>query len=316
MRKSIVLLLMSLIMALCVQSMAMMVAVSDNDRMGQSDLIAVGTIVSDTRIPDVDYWRAGQVVIKIDQVLRGDKIDKITAIHALPPVMPPGMIIMDHGGFNLTPGQKQIFFLQNGPDSFNFGFGHQGMQPVTEIEKYKNLIAMFPYKATLQTPSTPFYFGKPTDVTITIKNTSADPIKLSPIMMEGKFYSPRMESFIQFEEANNDKQTLKFRTPEPVTVKPGEEGKVTAKFLTKKPGSWLLFPADTYFQTPVLLRAKIFITIDAPVKTGQRQEGFYIATNWTTVTIGFPLPSPNDEKTKEEKKPVATTEPVQLMLND
>ena len=103
MRKSIVLLLVSLILGLCGQGMAMQVAVSDNDRMGQSDLIAVGTIVSDTRIPDVDYWRAGQVVIKIDQILRGPKIDQITAIHAAPPIMPPGMIIMDHGGFNLTP---------------------------------------------------------------------------------------------------------------------------------------------------------------------------------------------------------------------
>ncbi|MEI6520681.1 MAG: hypothetical protein WCO98_11690 [bacterium] len=316
MRKSIVLLLVSLILGLCGQGMAMQVAVSDNDRMGQSDLIAVGTIVSDTRIPDVDYWRAGQVVIKIDQILRGPKIDQITAIHAAPPIMPPGMIIMDHGGFNLTPGQKQIFFLQNGPDSFNFGFGYQGMQPVTDIEKYKNLIAMFPYKATLQTPIAPFYFGKPTDVTVTVKNTGADPIKLSPIMLEGKFYSPRMESYIQFEEARDDKQTMMLKMPDPVTVKPGEEGKVTAKFLTKKPASWQLFPADTYFQTPVLLRAKIYITIDTPVKTGQRQDGFYIASNWATVTIGFPLPDPNEDKTKTDKTTAETTPPVRIMAID
>ena len=103
MRKSIFFLLVSLILGLCAQGMAMQIAVSDNDRMGQSDLIAVGTIVSDTRIPDVDYYRAGLTVIKIDQVLRGEKVDQITAIHAAPPIMPPGMIIMDLGGFNLTP---------------------------------------------------------------------------------------------------------------------------------------------------------------------------------------------------------------------
>jgi hypothetical protein len=221
---------------------------------------------------------------------------------------------MDHGGFNLTPGQKQIFFLQNGPDNFNFGFGYQGMQPVTEIEKYKNLIAMFPYKATLQTPLGPFYFGKPTSVTVSVKNTGADPIKLGPLMLDGKFYSPRMESYIQFEEVRDEKQTLTFKMPDPIIVKPGEEGKITMKYMTKKPASWLLFPADTYFQTPILLRAKIFITIDTPVKAGQRQEGFYIGTNWTTVTIGFPLSGTDDAKPKAEKTEPATAEPIKQMI--
>ncbi len=310
----VLLMVLTIMLSLCLPGMTMMVAVTDNDRMGQSDLIAVGTVISDTRIADVDYWRSGQVVIKIDQVLRGQKVDQITAIHAMPPIMPAGMMMMDHGGFNMTPGQKQIFFLQNSPENFNFGFGTQGMQPITDVEKYKNLIAMFPYKATIQTPIGPFYFGKPTDVTVTVKNTGADPIKLNPIILEGKFYSQRMESFIQFEEVRDEKQTFTLRTQEPVTVKPGEEGKLSAKFKTNKPTSWQIFPADTYFQTPVLLRARIFITIDAAVKPGQRQEGFYLASDWTTVMTGFPLPGMIDEKPKTT--PAETTKPFKIMLPD
>lgn len=276
-------LLFVLCLALATQAMAQMIAYSDNDLLGQSDQIILGTVVSDTRLPDAEGGNVGQTVITVQQVLKGAKTDQLLATHAVRPVLPPGMMVTDQGGFTLTAGQQQLFFLQRTADGYAIFAGMQGIKPAGDVEKYVKLLADFPYTVTMAPPVQPFSFGQPVSVNITLKNTGATPVNYYNPTLEGQFFALRMGRSVPF---NVPPEPLQFRSAPVVPVPPGGSITFTVKIICAKPPSWQLFTPDTYLQTPVMARARVFLR---PV-TAENARGCYVASPWTTVMIGFPPP--------------------------
>ena len=150
------LLLLLTVLLLGAVARAQLAYVSENDLLGQADLIVVGTIVSETRDADVPNYMAMVTQIKVTQTLRGPKLDTVTARHAAVPVMPPGMMILDHGGFTLPVGESRLLFLQRGPGGYTIVGGGQGVKPAEDADR----IAASGAGRTLQVPRVgPFRAG-------------------------------------------------------------------------------------------------------------------------------------------------------------
>lgn len=148
---------------------AMMAYVSENDLLAQADLIVVGTVTSETREAGVPDYFAMMTQIKVTQTLRGPKMETVTARHAAVPNMGGGMIIMDHGGFNLPVGEARLFFLQRGPGGYTIVGGFQGQRPAADADRFAKLAGAFPLSASLKGAVGPFYFGQPFTLQITVK---------------------------------------------------------------------------------------------------------------------------------------------------
>ena len=202
--------------------------------------------------------------------------------------MPPGVMITDHGGFTLTPGQQSIYFLQRMPGGYVMAAGGQGMKPTGDADKYRQMMTDFPYSVTLD-PVPPCYFGRSVAVTMKVKNTGAATIRCLNQSLEGQFYAPLMGGSVPFSvkaapmmlNITDQRQTLQ-------EVKPGGEITLIVKIVCAKPASWALFTPDTYFQTPVTARARVFLMSTDQTIT---RPGFTVTSEWTTVMVGFAPPA-------------------------
>ncbi len=286
---------------------AMQIAVTDNDLLGQADLVFVGSVQSDERLPGVTDWHAGKGVIKIERLLKGPKLDTVTVRHTVPPILPPGMIMMDHGGFMLSATQQQLFFLQRGPEGYSIFLGMQSMRPIGEADRFAQLIAAFPYEVVMASPVGPFYFGQATTVSVKITNKGTEPIQCYPATLDGRFFSPRMGGSAQFSAPPAPRQP---GTPgglirldgggqnDAITVEAGKDTTMTVKQICQQPASWSLFPADSYLQSPLMLRARVFMVVGDPNDKQKRSApGFTVISAPVTALIGFPLPAGDEDKT-------------------
>ncbi|HOF88764.1 MAG TPA: hypothetical protein PLZ36_11785, partial [Armatimonadota bacterium] len=152
---------------------AMMAAVSDQELVATSDVVIVGTVKEDIRLPNVPDWNAGQATITVQRVLRGPALETVTVRHAAPPETRGGMIIMDHGGFTLQPGQQQLFFLTRTRDGYTLTGGFQGMKPIGDAERFAAMLAAPAVTAAFTKPVKPIFFGRQFEVSVTVKNATA-----------------------------------------------------------------------------------------------------------------------------------------------
>ncbi len=286
------LLLLLTVLLLGAVARAQLAYVSENDLLGQADLIVVGTIVSETRDADVPNYMAMVTQIKVTQTLRGPKLDTVTARHAAVPVMPPGMMILDHGGFTLPVGESRLLFLQRGPGGYTIVGGGQGVKPAEDADRIAKLVASFELSASLKDKVGPFYFNQPVVLQCAVKNSGDKAVRIYEPQVEGFYFSPRLGGFAQLQIVPPDKPNANLTYP--ITVEPGKEVVVPVQVLLTKPPSWGLFSADTYLLTPLAVRARIYTDFGPDVKTGQtitRSPAFALASAWTLTLGGFPPPA-------------------------
>jgi len=274
---------------------AMMVFISDGELVATSDLIVVGTVTDDSRLPDVPDWTAGQAVIHVDRVIKGSQSltnANITVRHAVVPITPPGMVIMDHGGIALKPQQQQLFFLQHAQGGYSITGGQQGMKAVGDADRYTMLAKEIPETVELIAPIGPFYFDQPTQVTLKIRNDGKMPVHYLNPNLEGYFFASRMDTFINFRPVVNAAPLVvdTSKQTDSTIIAPGAQATVTLKLSSPRPASWQLFTPDTYLLTPVNVRARIFIQPEIDPASTSRAQGYNITSSWVRTLAGFPPP--------------------------
>lgn len=318
--KNRVLLLMLTMILLISPVFAMMVAVSDQELVATSDLIVIGTIGKVYQIPDLPSWNAGRAEMKVEKVLKGSPTGELMMIFPTVPVMPPGVIITDHGGMSFTNGQRQLFFLQRAQGGYAIVGNYQGVRQVDEVEKFAGLFNGQPVTLQVTEVSGPFIIGQKTVLTLLVTNNSkTDVVRILNSSPEAFFISERMGSYVSLVIV----QPVDFLLPKidrvvepikqlnleagggaafapigtaplpPPELKPGESKTITLNLKAEMPQGWQLF-AGTYVQTPICFRIKSFIqkviAQDAPVDAVQFNPGFQIASQWNQAMLGFAAP--------------------------
>jgi hypothetical protein len=275
-----------LLCALCalLPATAMMVAVSDQELVATSDLVIVGTVKEAVRLPNVSYVYAGQAVVTVTRVLRGPKLETVTVRHAMPPEMRGGMVVMDHGGFELTPGQQQLFFLTRTRDGYTITGGFQGMKPIGDADRFAGMLEKPSVEVTFAQAMKPIFFGQPQEVKFTVKNNTATPLNIHQPRLTGYYYSPLLEANFAINPVPANADGM-LKAPTVPCVEPGGEVTITQTFRYERPAAWLMLAPETYLLTPAALRATVFVQSTAPPLVG-----YPVTSPWQTVLIGYPPP--------------------------
>jgi hypothetical protein len=268
-------LMLCLMIAALLPAVAMMAAVTEQELVATSDLVIVGTVQADVVLPDVQSWSAGKATITVNRLLRGAPVETVTVRHAVPPSRENGMIIMDHGGFTLTPGQQQVFFLTRGRDGYTITGGFQGMRKPEEAARFSTMLTApavtVAYAATVR----PIFFDQPYEIKLSVKNATDTAVNVYPPRLIGFYYSTLLDPFLVINPPAADNQTA-------VLVKPGESATLTQKFTCAPTGNWKNFPPESFMLTPATIRAHVFVqtTATPPV-------GYPITTPWQNIIIGY-----------------------------
>lgn len=269
---------------------AMMLAVSDEELVGTSDMIVVGTVVDEVRQPQTGDWNDGQTTIKVERVLKGTADATLVFRHRMPPMPPQGMIIMDHGGFILAQNSRWLFYLQRYQYGYQITAGPMGRRAPDDVEKIAQMIAAFPVTVKLGTVS-PLYFDRPTTVPVSMTNRGATVLQCSLVTLEGFYFSSRLGTQINFalKQAANIPAG---ENPQAVMLELGKTKDVTIVIAALKSQNWDFLTPETYLLTPVTVRARIFIAPPAqPVQhVGTGGNGYYAASAWVNTWVGFPPP--------------------------
>jgi len=262
---------------------AMMVAVPESQLLGSSELVIAGTVVQDARVDRDGGYLDGKAIIKVDEVLAGTAAGTVTVWHIKPPFMPPGVVIMDHGGFDLEAGRRSIFFLSRYRTDYMLEYGFQGMRDLDQLARIRQALAAFPYQLRMTAPAA-FYFGQETPVTITVVNRGAAPVKVTHLRLDGQFYAPRMGAQFVLNIKNFEPGELPF----PATIPVNGEQTFTIPYTMGMPQSWQLFSPDTYLLTPVTVRATAMLEGEG---LGEGRQPFsQIASPWADTLTGFAPP--------------------------
>ena len=184
--------------ALALAASAQMIRVTDPELVGTADLIIIGTVKSTTTLPNEPSWQGGQAIITVDQVLWGANLKQVTVRYPMRPTLPPGVMMTDFGGITLTVGQQQLFFLQRAQGGYALIGGGQGMKPVTDADKFKDLIAKNPLTVTLEGTVGPCYFGQTVEVKMNFSNAGKETLQINQPMLEGFYYSERLGNQVSF----------------------------------------------------------------------------------------------------------------------
>ncbi len=288
---------------------AQMVRVTDPQLVGTADLIVIGTVKSLTTLPNVPSWQAGQATVALDKVLRGVDSKQVVVRYSVRPSLPPGVMISDAGWMNLTVGQQQLFFLQRAQGGFSIIGGMQGMHPITDADKFAVLIANNPVTVKFNAPVGPFYFDQPVQVKMTVTNVGRNTLQMIPPMLEGFFLSERMGNLLTLSSVQDDIKPIHARgvimdnsnqdelTPlsrnEPLVLEAGKVLELTAKFRCAAPQNWLLLSPDTYVQTAAAVQIRAYVVNKDPAGSNGLPAipGWYIASNWQTVMVGYAPPA-------------------------
>ncbi len=283
--------LMCICMGVMQAGFAMMAAISDHELVATSDAILVGTVTAGTQPETGGDWPRGKAVVRVDRVIKGTLPATVTVIHTVPPA---GRLIMDHGGFLLQAGQQNLFFLVRQAGGFTITGGPMGVKAPEDAARFSTLAGAIPVSVSLRTPVGPFAFGQPAVVTLLVKNRGTEPVQIMHQRLESNFFAPRM-GLVSFQvvpdRANGPMAlgTLNMETPVSPKVAPGQEVTVSVRVSLPQPSSWALFPADSYLQTPLAVRARVFVQ-PQPLNVEKPPAGYYLASEWVTTMAGFPLP--------------------------
>lgn len=298
---------------------SMMAAVSEPELVATSDLIVIGTIGKVWQIPDVPSWNAGRAEMKVEKVLKGSPMEELLMTFPTVPVMPPGMIIMDHGGMSFTAGQRQLFFLQRSQSGYTIVGNYQGVKQVTEADKFGKLLQSQPLTIQIKEISGAFIIGQKTSITLLFTNNSkTDILRVYSSNPEAYFLSDRMGSYVSLSvvqpidflqpkggvepimpldaAAGNEKKMIApigGAALPPPELQPGESKEIKLTLKAEMPQGWQIF-AGTYIQTPINFRIKSFIqkvvVQDAGGNEAQFDRGFQFASPWNTAMLGFAVP--------------------------
>ena len=182
-----------LLLGLLVPSWSMMVYVSDQELVATSDLIIVGTVTTVTTLPDLPYWQAGKMTLRIEKVLKGAvKGEQVTVRFPTVPKMPAGMVIMDHGGMVFNEGQQQLFFLVRSQGGYDIVGNSQGVRKADEVTKFTGMVASIPIDIAIAESFGTFIIGQISSCNIKITNNSKETIIIANTYPEGFFLSERM----------------------------------------------------------------------------------------------------------------------------
>jgi len=272
----------------------MMVAISPQELLGTSDVIVVGTVMLDTRLSEVPAYQAGQATVRVDRVLKGTATGNIAVRHAVPPVLPPGMIIADHGGFTLEPQSQYLFYLVRGQGGYTLVGGLQGRKPAAEADNVAQALKEIPLTVTLKEPLGPCYFGKPFEVTITVTNHGAQSVQLFERTLEGFFYSARAGTQLDLHTVPTPAATsggVRSGAIQQNLLEAGHSQTMALQLALTQPESWKLLDADTYFLTPVAIRARIFVLPVDPNNPNNTQGGYHLTSTWVDTLAGYPPPA-------------------------
>ncbi len=290
--------------ALLISASAQMVQVSDNELIGTADLILIGTVKSVATVPNVPYWQAGQAMLTVEKILspvpaqQGAKLDTLTLRYPLPPIAPPGMIIIDGGGMSLHAGQQQLFFLQRDQAGWTIVGGSEGKRNVADADKFAEKIKAYSLSVALVGPSGPFYFGKNVAVKMRVTNSGDEPIQIAAANLEGFYCSARIGANVPF--SNAQQQLLRpavknelsglFAPLPPQVVKAHETLDMSVMIVCAAPTDWGLLSPDTYVQTAVTLRARICVQ-HANITNADTTPSWFAASAWQTVMVGYAPPA-------------------------
>lgn len=255
--------------------------IPQNELVGGSDLILVGTVTAVETAADLPNFIAGQATLKVDRLIKGTAPASVVAHYPA------------QGGAiaPLQIGQQALFFLQRGPGGYVLTTVNQPIQPVAQADDFARRVAEFPFVVELVPPVGPFYIGQPTPVTMKITNNSTVEVPAITGTVDGYFFSTRM-----YDAAGTPPITS---MPLPVAAAaapwtpllPGTTRTITVSVQAVEPASWKFLTPDTYLQTPIALRARVFLApVDphAPRDLTLRSPG--VASAWVNTIMGYPLP--------------------------
>lgn len=289
-----------LIVLFAMPTFAMIALVMNDQQVALSDLIVVGTIDSVKELPGVSNGLAGQAIVTVERVIKGDPtVKQVTVRYLLPPKLPPGVIVMDHGGMVLNAGFRQLFVLQRTQGGYTPVAGQQGIHSITDVDTLTALVKDATLTITIDTPIGPFYFGQTTPVKITVSNSGKTDVSIDQISLEGFFVSERLGSTVPLVEVRpaipavlnaTDATPLTNTIPNKPVVAAGGKYQRTINITCSVPTGWQLLGPDTYIQTPALIRAQV---IAQPIATEARGLGLQMsraASSWTMSMVGYPPP--------------------------
>ena len=322
MRQLVTLLLLSLAMApFALPASAMMVAVSEPELVATSDLIVLGTISAVSQIPDVPNWYAGRATIQLERVLKGAAPESVDIVFPTVPVMPPGTVIVDHGGMSFTVGQQQIFFLQRAQQGYGIVGNYQGVRKPDEAQHFTSLIKEQVVVANIEGSPGPFLLGQQSVATFTLKNISLTKnVRVTYTYPEAFFLSERMGSYVSITVVpENDGRPFlppgavipiegvgqnmegnavgkvqvnaigRINQPVVQEIKPGTSLTVKMKLRPEMPQGWQFF-AGTFIQTPIVIRMKSHIQVTDPTDPRDVVQNYQVATPWGLALLGYPQP--------------------------
>ena len=257
---------------------ARMALIPEVELIATSDLIILATVLQDIR----EDTENGRAMLRIDRVLKGAEGEQVVARHSMPPILPPGVEIVDHPGFTLEPGQQRVFFLTRAQQDYTIPAHLQGVREAGAVEELALAIAAFPYTVTLAPAPQPLYFERTTPLTVTIANRGDVAVIVHHPWLQGLHYSPRFGTTAYFILEPGTGQM------DPVTVEPRSEKTFTVNYAAAIQPAWFLLSPDTYLLTPVMMRMQILIEPKGAEPVAGRRPGAQVASTWQDVLIGYP----------------------------
>ena len=172
-------------------------------------------------------------------------------------------------------GEAKLFFLQRTKNGYTPAFGLQGIQSIDKIETIETLVKAKPLSMSLAPLAAPLFFGKTTQVTVTIANLTDAPLSVRSLAMGGFFYAKRMESNVSL-------QTLLSAPTHPITIDPKDKKDITLYVTARTPNSMALLGADSYMMTIAALYCQTSYSTD-------NAKWLLSRSNWQDAYLGFSM---------------------------
>lgn len=249
-----------------------------------ADLIVIGTVTGVTTHADYPPALAGEATVRVERTIKGKTTTALTVRFPAPARGEKGM---------LYPTQQSLLFLQMSSGGGCTPIqGAQGIRPTADADAVARMVAAQPVEISIGTPVAPFYFGNTASVPVTVKNITTFGWEMTALSFEGIYLSPRMGHSVPFDWPHPAEQLALISRYQLLNLQAGASGTTNAAPVCEMPPSWEVFDANTYLQTPILVRAVVRVRSAARLSANpiNYDGSIPVASPWVPATIGFAPP--------------------------
>ncbi len=248
--------------------------IPQNELIGSSDLIAVGSVTDVWHVTNAPTFMSSQARLKIERIIKGDATGTVT-IMAMGP--------------QFEPGQRRLYFLRKSPGGYmtTHGFGY--IRAESEADDFSRRVAAFPISVSLVPPVGPIPPGQAVRLTAIVHNRSAVEIPGYSVSAESYFLRPG-----DYDDSAKPPLLIPplAAAPRPQPIPAGAERAVIVDVMGQWPSTLEMAALDPKLAVPIAVRVVVYVSPKAPsMSVDGMLRMISIASPWTNTVVGALQPA-------------------------